>query len=147
MLQQNWKSWLSAGFRLAKDKTRAHDSKIKVQQSRVVVMLWIGKAMKDRRQAISSADLQSAIATAVRKNSPECEDLVDVVVASAEPKSKSEANWTIRGIKFGKCDREKVATIVAITVAQMQQEFLLDHRENKDFAGRQRRALNVRASR
>ena len=71
-------------------------------------MLWIGKSVDDR-QPISRRDLQSAITEAVKKSGPDCYAFVDVVIEPAEPKSRLDANWAIKGVRFGRSDREKAA--------------------------------------
>ena len=87
-------------------------------------MLWIGKSVDDR-QAVSRADLQAAITDAVKRSDPDCEVFVDVIVEHAEPKSQFDVNWTLKGIKFGRSDREKAAQAVAVVVTRMQREFRL----------------------
>jgi hypothetical protein len=87
-------------------------------------MLWIGKSV-DNRQPISRTDLQSAITDAVKQSDPDCEAFIDVIIEHAEPKSKFDANWALRGIKFGRSDRGKAAQAIAVIVARMQREFRL----------------------
>jgi hypothetical protein len=87
-------------------------------------MLWIGKSV-DNRQSISRTDLQSAITDAVKQSDPDCEAFIDVIIEHAEPKSKFDANWALRGIKFGRSDRGKAAQAIAVIVARMQREFRL----------------------
>jgi hypothetical protein len=87
-------------------------------------MLWIGKSVDDR-QPISRWDLQTAITEAVKRSDPDCHAFVDVVIESAEPKSRLDANWAIKGVRFGRSDREKAAQAVAAITSRMQSEFRL----------------------
>jgi hypothetical protein len=88
------------------------------------VMLWIGKSV-DHRQAISQADLVSAITDAVKQSDPDCSGFVDVIVQQIKPKSQFDPNWAIRGIRFGRSDRQKATQAVDAIVARMQREFRL----------------------
>jgi hypothetical protein len=88
-------------------------------------LLWGSSRSVDDRQWISRTALQLAITEAVKKSGPECEAFVDVIVERGEPKSKLDANWAIKGVKFGRSDRERAAQAVALIVARMQREFRL----------------------
>jgi hypothetical protein len=79
---------------------------------------------KDERISITAAELQYAIQQALHA-APSCEDFVGVVVRPKTPKSRSEPNWDVRGIKFGKADRIIVSEALAKVVARLQQEFRL----------------------
>lgn len=80
--------------------------------------------MFDDRIALSRASLEAAITEAV-KASPDCEAFVGVFVMPVKQKSRFDANWSIRGVKFGKTDRDKSSKVLAITVEFMQREFSL----------------------
>jgi hypothetical protein len=77
------------------------------------------------RSPIASANLESAITEAIRKRAPGCESFVGVIVQPTRPKSRFDTNWTLRGVKFGKADREKVIEAIATIVESMQREFSL----------------------
>ncbi len=80
---------------------------------------------KDRRTSITSAELELAIAVAVRKATPGCEDFIGVIVHHHRPKAPLDPNWAIRGVKFGKADRKTVDQALVTVVKQLQQEFRL----------------------
>lgn len=79
----------------------------------------------DDRQAISSADLQSAIREAVKQFDPECKDFIDVIVKERRPQSRLDANWEIKGVRFGRSDRNKAGQALSVIVARLQGEFAL----------------------
>jgi hypothetical protein len=80
---------------------------------------------KRGRELISSTILQLAITEAVKTFDPSCELFIGVIVQRVTAKSRSDVNWAIRGIKFGKADREKCSQAVATIVERMQLEFSL----------------------
>jgi hypothetical protein len=87
-------------------------------------MFWIRKSVNDR-QSISRTDLQSAIANAVKQSDPDCKAFIDVIVEYTTPKSRLDANWVIKGIRFGKSDRQKAHHAIALIVEQLQRQFSL----------------------
>jgi hypothetical protein len=82
-------------------------------------------ARNGSRSLIASANLESAITEAIRKRAPGCESFVGVIVEPTRPKSRFDANWAVRGVKFGRADREKVNEAIATIVESMQREFSL----------------------
>jgi len=80
--------------------------------------------LKDR-SLIASDNLQMAITEAVKKSVPGCEALVGVIVQRTTPKSRFDANWDLRGVKFGRADRQKADKALSIIVERMQREFRL----------------------
>ena len=88
-------------------------------------LLWGITRSTDDRQSISVTELQSAITEAVRKYDPVCEVFVGVIVRRAAPKSKRDANWAVRGIKFGDSERDKCTQAISTIVTRMQREFNL----------------------
>jgi hypothetical protein len=77
------------------------------------------------RSPIASANLESAITEAIRMRAPGCESFVGVIVQPTRPKSRFDANWVVRGVKFGRADREKVSEAIATIVESMQREYSL----------------------
>ena len=73
----------------------------------------------DDRSLIASETLQSAITEAVQKAEPTCETFVGVVVQHITPKSRFDANWALKGVKFGRADREKANQAVTTVVERM----------------------------
>jgi hypothetical protein len=65
--------------------------------------------------------LQSAITEAVKKADPDCEAFVGVIVQRETPKARLDANWAIRGVRYG----EKCSKALTTIVERMQREFNL----------------------
>jgi hypothetical protein len=80
---------------------------------------------KDHRISMTTPELELAIAEAVRKASPGCEDFVSVIVEHQTPKSRLDPDWSVRGVRFGKADRKKVDEALSTIVKRMQQEIRL----------------------
>jgi hypothetical protein len=76
------------------------------------------------RNPVTLEKLRSAIADAVKKSDLDCEPFIGVVIERlASPGVTS--NWAIRGVKFGRADREKSNRALKSIVERMQLEFLL----------------------
>jgi hypothetical protein len=87
-------------------------------------MRWMSRSVEDR-QPVTIRDLQLSISEAVKKFDPTCETFIGVIIEFAEPKSRLDTNWTIKGVKYGSCDREKAAQAMAAITSRMQSEFKL----------------------
>jgi hypothetical protein len=89
-------------------------------------LAWLPKKQSsDDRSSVSRDDLQSAITEAVKKAGPDCEAFVGVIVQRESPKERLDANWVVKGVKFGKADRDKSSKALATIVERMQREFVL----------------------
>jgi hypothetical protein len=75
------------------------------------------------RSLIASPKLELAITEAVKKAVPGCEAFAGVFVQRTSPKSRFDANWALRGVKFGRADRERASEAIAAIVERMQQEY------------------------
>lgn len=84
------------------------------------------KAKRDGdRSLIASTNLEAAITEAVRDEGPGCEAFVGVIVQQTKPKSRLDANWALRGMKYGRADRGKADEALVSIVERMQREFKL----------------------
>jgi len=79
----------------------------------------------DDRKPISREEIQAAITGAVKKADPDCEPFVGVIVERTKRSSLQDANWAIRGIKFGRADRNKACDAVNRVVERMRCDFNL----------------------
>jgi hypothetical protein len=75
------------------------------------------------RTSITRAALELAIAEAVRESDPGCKALVGVIVERVAPVSSGGANWAIKGVKYGKAERDRCGTAISNCVAEVQREF------------------------
>jgi hypothetical protein len=75
------------------------------------------------RAIIRIPELEAAIGAAVKQAAPGCEAFVGVVVRRRKPGSRFDANWEIRGAKFGQADRMMANEALATIVERMQKEF------------------------
>jgi hypothetical protein len=88
-------------------------------------LAWLPKEKPDDRSSVSRDSLQSAITEAVKTADPDCDAFVGVVVQRETPKARLDANWAIRGIRFGNADRAKSSKALTTIVERMQREFVL----------------------
>jgi hypothetical protein len=81
----------------------------------------------DNRNPISREEMQVAITEAVKKADADCAAFVGVFVEWTKRTSVLEANWAVKGIKFGRADRNKAGNAVNRVVERMQREFNLSN--------------------
>ena len=74
------------------------------------------------RKAMTAAEMERALAEAVRASAPECEAFVAVFVERVVPPWPDAANWAVKGVRFGKADRERCGGALSDLVAARQQE-------------------------
>jgi hypothetical protein len=79
---------------------------------------------RDGRVSKTTEELELMITEAV-KAAPGCEDFVGVIVQRITPKSRLDATWELRGIRFGPTDRKLAREALTSIVERMQQEFRL----------------------
>jgi hypothetical protein len=82
-----------------------------------------------KRDAVSCEQLESEITEAVRKSEAGCKGFVGVLVERVEPKSHTDPNWAIKGVRFGRADRDKAGKVLLTVVDEMQREFALAENE------------------
>jgi hypothetical protein len=66
----------------------------------------------DKRNAVSCGPLEFEIGKAVRKLKAGCKDFAGVIIERVEPNSPATANWVIKGVRFGRADRDKAAKVL-----------------------------------
>jgi hypothetical protein len=79
---------------------------------------------RDGRASKIAEELELTITEAV-KATPGCEAFVGVIVQRTTPKSRFDANWELRGIRFGGMDRKLAREALTPVLERMQREFLL----------------------
>lgn len=78
-----------------------------------------------RRTQVSRSALESAIAAAIKTFDASCQNFVGVIVERRSTDSDLEANWQVKGLRFGKSDRDKARAALDSVLPPMQQEFVL----------------------
>jgi hypothetical protein len=76
-----------------------------------------------KRKRITLAELEAALVEAVRARDAQCEGLVGIIVERASPASSAEANWAVKGVKYGKAKRERCDAALSVCVEEMQRQF------------------------
>jgi CspA family cold shock protein len=85
--------------------------------------------VKLSRKPISSAVLERSIAAAVRKGDPECEAFVGVIVELIAPATADGPNWIVKGVRYGKANRDKCGVALDSALREKQRKFVLVDRE------------------
>ncbi len=75
------------------------------------------------REPIRRAALEAAITAAVKRSSPSCEPFVGILVERIGRSSSDETNWVVKGVKFGKSEREQCNSALSVISERLKQEF------------------------
>jgi hypothetical protein len=75
------------------------------------------------RKPIAREALEQSLAEAVRASHPEFESFTGVIVERIVPGRPGEANWGLKGVRYGKADRHRSGVILAHFVEEAQREF------------------------
>ena len=78
------------------------------------------KKRKSTREQIKCETLEVAIATAVKGSDPRCEPFIGVLIERLTPKSRDDTNWAVKGIKFGKAERDNCKTALSVIVQRLK---------------------------
>jgi CspA family cold shock protein len=76
-----------------------------------------------KRTWIARAALESALAETVRGSDSRCEGLIEIIVERIVPGSPDGANWAVKGVKYGKAEREPCSAAISKFVEESQREF------------------------
>jgi hypothetical protein len=123
-----WAAPKAGGKRPANLKSMALPSKIALKDAQPSAIEQSSAAppkrwwSKDGRVSKTPEELELTITEAV-KATPGCEAFVGVMVQPITPKSRLDATWEIRAIRFGGMDRQIAREALAPIVERMQQEF------------------------
>jgi len=79
---------------------------------------------RDGRFSKTTEELELTITEAVQAAAG-CEAFVGVTIQRTTPKSRLDATWELRGIKFGRTDRKLAREALTPIVERMQREFCL----------------------
>ena len=98
---------------------------------------------RDGRVSKTTEELELTITEAVQA-APGCEAFVGVIIQRTTPKSRLDANWELRGTKFGRTDRKIAKEALTPIVERMQREFRLPERPTKSAFARPKTAADAR---
>jgi hypothetical protein len=59
----------------------------------------------------------------VQNSDPRCGSFIGVFIERRTPKSRDDTNWTVKGVKFGKAERDNCNTALSIIVERLKREF------------------------
>ncbi len=76
-----------------------------------------------KRTWIARAALEEALAATVRASDPQCEGLKGIFVERVVPGSPDGANWAVKGIKYGKAERQRCSATISKCVEESQRDF------------------------
>ena len=79
--------------------------------------------LSGKRKSITRAALELKIAEAVRSSSPECTALVGIIVERVAPGSPGGVNWALKGVKYGKAERDRCNASLFKCVEEGQRDF------------------------
>jgi hypothetical protein len=109
--------------------------------------IWQHTKPSDDRSSVSLDLLQSAITEAVKKAGPGCEAFAGVVIKRETPRSRLDANWAVRGVRFGRADRDKAGQAL-VTIVEWAQGYISlaedDPDPHKSPASKSRRSIRRR---
>jgi hypothetical protein len=75
------------------------------------------------RTWITRAALEESLVESVRASEPQCEGLIGIIVERIVPASPDRANWAVKGVKYGKAERERCSAAISKCVEYSQREF------------------------
>jgi hypothetical protein len=67
--------------------------------------------------------LELAIVDAVRQSDPQCKALIAVIIERVVPKSPEGANWAVKGVKYGRAERDRCSGAISSCVQAIQRDF------------------------
>jgi CspA family cold shock protein len=79
--------------------------------------------LANKRRSITRAALELAIAEAVRQSDPQCQGLKAVIIERVVAKPPGGANWAVKGVKYGKAERDRCSEAIASCVKEVQRDF------------------------
>ena len=77
------------------------------------------------RKPITRAALEQSLADAVRSVTPECEAFVGVIIERVVPETPVGANWAVKGVRYGRADRDRCEAALGMSLHEKQLEYML----------------------
>ena len=95
------------------------------QEAQVVMGRKSDAKPVDDRTPVTRTALEHWLGDALRTSHAEFEPFVGVVVERVVPESSGSPNWAIKGIKYGRANRDRCGAVLSHCVEEAQQEFVL----------------------
>jgi len=89
-----------------------------------LVFKWKGEKQPPRKP-VTREELKRSLTEAVRACHPEFEAFAGVIVERVAPAAPGDANWAIKGIRYGRADRHRSGIILSYCVDEAQLELEL----------------------
>lgn len=77
----------------------------------------------DDRVSVFRSVLEQNLGDAIRDRDPECGALVGIIVEPATSDAAYGANWAIKGVKYGRADRDRCSAVIASCVLDLRSKF------------------------
>jgi hypothetical protein len=77
------------------------------------------------RKPMTREALEQSLTEAVRAGHPEFETFAGVIVERIVPERSGEANWAVKGVRYGKADRYRSAAVLSHCAEEAQLQFEL----------------------
>ena len=77
------------------------------------------------RKPMARADLEQSLADAVRSIAPQCQAFVGVIIERVVPQMPDGANWAVKGVRYGRADRDQCEAALGMSLREKQLEYVL----------------------
>ena len=77
------------------------------------------------RKPITRAALEQSLADGVRGAAPECQAFVGVIIEHVVPETSVGANWAVKGVRYGRADRDRCEAALGMSLHEKQREYTL----------------------
>ena len=84
-----------------------------------------GEKPEPVRKPIARAELEQSLAGAVRTIAPECQAFVGVIIERVVPQLRGGVNWAVKGVRYGKADRDRCEAALGVCLREKQLEYVL----------------------
>lgn len=77
------------------------------------------------RKPMAREDLEQSLADAVRSIAPQCQAFVGVIIERVVPQTPDGANWAVKGVRYGRADRDQCEAALGMSLREKQLEYVL----------------------
>lgn len=91
----------------------------------------VQKPDKPVRTPITRAELEQSLADAVRSIAPDCQAFVGVIIERVVPGAPGEVNWVVKGVRYGRADRDRCEAALGMSLREKQLEYVLSDEQSE----------------